>query len=362
MSEMDLIAPQKTVSVAFGLEPAYNVLCSLCLLNSDLSGHSQWASRTAVDLSAEQLQVNEQVCDTVSASLEGKAWPSFPVWVDDLAGRDPFLMRDQKLDLLLRKAGDLLGPEAGDLPDREALLADRSLYVSLEERLCTCKECEFDRAYYEATHARFKDPVARWSKVVAHLRWMWEQHLADEWNRNLPMLRESVAAFESIDYTGKSVDEIFVQVTARQAVPDQWDWWQQEAESLIFIPSPHIGPYLMLINYTDRTARIVFGARVPEGATVRSPALSRSELLMRLGALSDETRLRILELVAGEGELCAREIISRLELSQSSASRHLRQLSATGYLIERRQEGAKCYRLNRERIDDSFGALRELLQ
>ena len=71
---------------------------------------------------------------------------------------------------------------------------------------------------------------------------------------------------------------------------------------------------------------------------------------MRLNAMADDTRLHILELMAKEGELGAKEIIARLDLSQSSASRHLRQLSATGYLIERRHEGAKVYRLNRDRI------------
>ena len=362
MSEMDLIAPQETPAVGFGLEPVYNALCSLCLLNSDLSGHSEWATRTAAALSAERLQTNEQVCDVVSPALEGKAWPSFPEWVEDLAGRDPYQVRDMELDALLRKARELLGAEAGELPDREALLADQSAYIALSERLSTCKECTFDRAHHEALYAGLQAPVDRWEAEIAHLRRMWDQHLAGEWERNLPMLRESVAAFESVDYTSKPLAEIFVQVTGRQAVPPEWEWWQREAQRVIFVPSPHIGPYLMLINYTDRTARVVFGARVPKGAAARSPALSRSELLMRMSALSDETRLRILELVAGEGELCAREIISRLDLSQSSASRHLRQLSATGYLIERRLEGAKCYSLNRDRIDDSFGALRELLQ
>ncbi|MBC8099775.1 MAG: helix-turn-helix transcriptional regulator, partial [Armatimonadetes bacterium] len=47
----------------------------------------------------------------------------------------------------------------------------------------------------------------------------------------------------------------------------------------------------------------------------------------------------------------------QLDLSQSATSRNLRQLTATGYLIERRRETAKCYSLNRERIDDTMRAL-----
>jgi DNA-binding MarR family transcriptional regulator len=50
--------------------------------------------------------------------------------------------------------------------------------------------------------------------------------------------------------------------------------------------------------------------------------------------------------------------MDRLDLSQSTASRHLRQLSVTGYLTERRNEGAKVYRLNQDRINDTVDAIK----
>jgi DNA-binding transcriptional ArsR family regulator len=46
-----------------------------------------------------------------------------------------------------------------------------------------------------------------------------------------------------------------------------------------------------------------------------------------------------------------------LDLSQSASSRHLKQLSATGFLSERRCNGAKCYKLNAERLDDTLQAV-----
>ena len=59
-----------------------------------------------------------------------------------------------------------------------------------------------------------------------------------------------------------------------------------------------------------------------------------------------------------EGEVCAQEVIARLGLSKSSASRHLSQLSATGYLLERQGSGkSKCYRINAERFGETVGAL-----
>ena len=361
MSEMGLIAPPKEVAVTFALEPAYNVLTSLILLNADLSGRSEWVERIAAALSPQQLETNQRVCGSAMAHLNGKAWFSFPAWVGDLATRDPIAMRDRELDLLLSKASDVLGKEESDLPNCAELLANRAAYLSLMECLCEHKGSACEPAFYEAEHEMLQDPAARRALIVTHLRTMWDEYVADEWERNLPMLQESIAAFESLDYAGRSATEIICQVTDRD-LPREWESWQEEVGELIFIPSAHIGPYLLLADRSNATARIVFGARVPQGATVRSPALSRSELVTRLSALADDTRLRILEWVAHRGEQRAQDIIASLDLSQSAASRHLRHLSATGYLVERRCEGAKCYRLNCERLKSTLEALERFLQ
>ncbi len=94
---------------------------------------------------------------------------------------------------------------------------------------------------------------------------------------------------------------------------------------------------------------------------MHSPDLSRSELLTRLNALADDTRLHILQALKDEGEQCSKHIMQQLELSQSATSRHLKQLSATGYLNERRKNGAKCYRLNMDRVEDTLEALSQFL-
>jgi DNA-binding transcriptional ArsR family regulator len=111
----------------------------------------------------------------------------------------------------------------------------------------------------------------------------------------------------------------------------------------------------------DKIVRILFGARLPQGAKSSSTQFSRSEVLVRLSALADDNRLRILEVLAKEKELYAQDVISRLGLSQSAASRHLRQLSATGYITERTLHGAKCYTLNNEQINHTFQILRQFL-
>jgi DNA-binding transcriptional ArsR family regulator len=332
------------------------------ILNADLSGFGQWVQDTRRALSADQLQKNGVVCSAAAAFLDGMDWPSFPAWVDDMAQRDPYAMRQHSLLFFLEALQAKLGWDPGEIPTAEQLVTDQSTYLALAERACRHKGETCDLSFYALEHEYLQDPIARQALIISHLREMWDEHLAEEWHRNLPLIEESVSAFESINYGGKNVSEIVEEITARDALPRDWEDWLPEAEHLVFIPSVQIGPYMVLIDRSHGTARIVFGARTPEGAKIVSPALNRSELLTRLGALADDSRLRILELLAHEGELGAQHVIARLDMSQSSTSRHLRQLVATGYVTERRRDGAKAYSLNPERLEDTLVHLKQFLR
>jgi len=58
-------------------------------------------------------------------------------------------------------------------------------------------------------------------------------------------------------------------------------------------------------------------------------------------AIADPTRVRILKLLEG-GELCVCHVQERLDLAQSTASKHLRVLHDAG-LVARRREGLWAY-------------------
>jgi len=59
-------------------------------------------------------------------------------------------------------------------------------------------------------------------------------------------------------------------------------------------------------------------------------------LLSILKALSDETRLRIINILY-EGELCVCDIMETLKISQTKASRHLSYLKNAGLVTDRKQ-------------------------
>jgi len=63
-------------------------------------------------------------------------------------------------------------------------------------------------------------------------------------------------------------------------------------------------------------------------------------------ALSDETRLRILNLLLQAGELCVCDLESALDLSQPKISRHLSYLRMTGIVSDRKEGQWVYYRIS----------------
>lgn len=362
MADLEFIGPKKTARISFSIEPAYNALCSFCLLNEDLGGFSEWVTQTAAGLSEEQKKECKHLCGAVT-HLNGVSWPGFPEWLDDLSGRSPQELVKRELELVLLKAKVYLGETEG-IPAPDQLLSDRNIYFNLHQRICDSTGCEFDRhrEIYEKEYDNLINPEVYKEKIVSHFGMLWDRYLAKEWKRILPMLRDSVAAFESIDYSGKPTNEALLQIIDREEIPSKWANWFSTAEEIIVIPSAHIGPYLLMFDDSEKIVRIAGRARIPEGAGVRSTALDRSELLMRINALSDDTRLRILELIAQGGELSTQDIMDKTDLSQSSASRHLSQLTATGYLVAHHNDRVKRFRLRQDRLDDTFNALKDILK
>ncbi|MGL5205997.1 MAG: ArsR/SmtB family transcription factor [Acidaminococcaceae bacterium] len=88
------------------------------------------------------------------------------------------------------------------------------------------------------------------------------------------------------------------------------------------------------------------------------------KLLDVLKALSDETRLRIINLLY-EGELCVCDVMEVLQISQAKASRHLIYLKNAGLTKDRKVAQWAYYSLSKDdslKFIDSlvYGNLREL--
>lgn len=357
-------APPSTLSLA--LEPAHNAFHSLTLLTKaeHLSGLGQWVSDTRRAMSAEEMARHHLVIVGFYFALQpAKSWPSFPAYLDHLESLPPQSLVDRLLDMYARipameKHGCVDMSLAPRPIDRRTILSSFDNYLDFLYGIFTPDgvEEEIEAQAYEL----LADPPGLQRLLVSHLRHMWETYLREEWQRVLPMLENAIEAFDAEDLSDMTRLEAASFVTGQDLDEDRWGLTLQEAGQVVFVPSAHIGPYLSRFAYNG-TLGILFGARLPAGTHIHAPDLSRAEIVVRLSALADDTRLSILKLVAEEGELRSQEIMERLDLSQSAASRHLKQLSATGYLSERRCAGAKCYRLHEERLEDTFQAINAFL-
>lgn len=364
MANLELISPQKTATFSFATAPAHNLLCSLFLLNEDKDEISEWVTQTKRRLTNEQLEANKLTAALASRFLGGTSWESFSDWITHLEGYNAIEMRDWMIEDFRKACGQITDTSLDDLPTAAAILADEEIYLALYEEVYIHKspekkcDCDAHRKEFQL----YQQPNALKELLVSHLTWMWNEFYQNEWQRALPLLEDSIQAFQSVQLFGNSTEDALRSITGREQMPQIWDHWIATVENVIVIPSIHIGPYLMTIDKTENTVWLIVRAHIPEGASVSSPSLTRSELLMRLSALSNETRLQILELLNTKGELNASDIQNQLELTQSATSRHIQQLFATGYLHQRRLEGVKHYRIHHQRIANTAKALTGFLQ
>jgi hypothetical protein len=292
------------------------------------------------------------------AIVPERNWSSFPAYIDHLAALDPVALRDKMLNFYVNMT------PCPDCPEEplglDIALQDADGYVRflLSRFSADIVDDKMERKAYSYV----ADPPAMQELIVSYLREFWGTRLEVEWNRVEPMLRDSETAFRQIDFSGMSQFESWMLITGHEMADEKWQEFHAKAKQITFVPSAHVGPYLGKLWNSEHDFWILFGARIPEGVLFDAPDLSRTEIVVRLNALADDTRLRLLKLVAEEGELRSQEIMERLGLSQSAASRQLQQLSATGYLNERRCEGAKCYTFNPERLDGTCSALKAFLK
>jgi hypothetical protein len=345
MATLPTRSPLATLPAQLELDPIYTILNSMALLNlpDDRTDLHSWVARAAAEFSPECRHINRLVFAVLrDALVPDRAWPTFPAYLEHLSTQNPFALRDRLLQRLALPADDGHA-DAPVVPHPAELLADPQAYAARVAALYPDTGAE--EALLAEAHGLINDPPAMHDLIVAHLDRMWETALAGEWSRALRTLQRQLQVFQQCLEPEASAAEALRALTGRQ-VPGAVQVPAAEVERIILVPSPHNG-WAVTAWYSDRTLRLFFGAPLNFGALLRSSPVGAAELRIRLAALADDTRLRILELLAQHYELHAQELIARLDLSQSSVSRHLKQLIAAGYLVERRGEGAnKVYSLS----------------
>jgi DNA-binding transcriptional ArsR family regulator len=344
------------------LEPALNAFGSMLLISKgeDEPGIHEWVTKTRLQMSSEERFRHKLVIIGFHHTIiPQKSGMTFEAYLDDLESTTPSEFRDR----LLKAYSEICLTEEAQ--------QDRNQAVNWDEVLLSAKNyVEFlrfrfgDELVDEDVETRAYDyvidPVALKQLITGHIRWFWNNHLQAEWTRVRPMLEESAKAFNQIDIRDMSRVELVEFVTGKEVIESKWGNELLKAKELIFIPNAHIGPYIRGAK-VQNSFYLYFGAHLPEGSDIRVPELDRAEIVSRISALADDTRLQILQLIAERGEMRSQEIMEVINLSQPSVSRYLSQLTAAGFLQERRANGAKAYILNEDRIEKTLKAVSAFL-
>ena len=85
-------------------------------------------------------------------------------------------------------------------------------------------------------------------------------------------------------------------------------------------------------------------------------------LIKAMKALSDETRLRIMNILLQKEECCVCEVMQALDISQSRASRNLGILQDAGFLKARRQGAWMVYSVDWETANRYATSLAQMLK
>jgi predicted transcriptional regulator len=322
LTQKSATAITATVAVA----PVQQTLVSMALLTAEdaLDETESWLLGVAARLTATERQTNRLIFAGLAAALgDPFAADSFPAYLDGLAATD---------------ASALAARVQADQTPTAAALRD-----------------EVDRLTAE--------PPALQQLVINHLRSLWRQHFAPTWEKKQSLMGYMARELNSRVWPDSSAAARFRAVFRRPA-PAWLEGPLGKAEQIIFVPSPFMrfqAAPLAEADPTSPTLYLFLWADVWFW-NMRTEPIQRSEVLRAISALDDETRLQILEIVAASAEVRAQEIIEQLAVSQSTVSRHLKQLVSAGFLSEERAGDAnKLYRLQPARIDEVTYSLSELL-
>jgi DNA-binding transcriptional ArsR family regulator len=214
--------------------------------------------------------------------------------------------------------------------------------------------------------ALIADPAALKRRTIAMYEAVWEHLYKEAYEAELPVLRE--AARRGAEYGERGFAEAYVTLTG-QRIPDVLDRPPPSITRIAFCPSTHLGGFVSYIAYEPDLIVYFAAAQFVDRCQVREPAVapasggppaleSQADLLDAARALADPTRLRMLDLLL-DGELYAQEIVGRLGIVQSAASRHLAQLQRAGLVSVEARRGSKYYAVNPARLESIAATLAE---
>jgi DNA-binding transcriptional ArsR family regulator len=196
-----------------------------------------------------------------------------------------------------------------------------------------------------------QDPALAKERILAVLR---------AWQAPFSEIEARVRAIIERDYDGRADDR--TRLAPAELI-------ETTTGGVRYLPEPGISRVILGPSYFSRPYNFLMSARdwrffgypVADSALGPSDALTPPLSLVRLHrALGDETRLRILKLLASR-DLYLTEIAQQLDLSKPTIKHHMIQLRAAGLVTITDSGSVMYYTLRRNRLDDASGEIKAFL-
>jgi DNA-binding transcriptional ArsR family regulator len=220
----------------------------------------------------------------------------------------------------------------------------------------------YERAAAEGDQALaellLEEPAALLERFLRLLEGYWEEAFAAEWGRIEPDLAASVSE------AGRQISEHGLYALLRglwpevRSDPEVGRFWLERPhdhevaigpdDRLVLAPSTYVWPHVRVNCDAPWPLGLVF----PASSIMREarPRIPPAQLVGVLRALADDTRLRVLRLIA-ERPRSTQELAPLVGVTEAALSKQLRVLAEAG-LLERRREGYYVlYRLVPEQLD-----------
>ena len=214
----------------------------------------------------------------------------------------------------------------------------------------------------------FEDPVELAERFADMVGAYWDEGFAEEWERIEPRLADVVSdagariAAEGL-YAFLRGLSLQLRVDAKREefgidVPHDHSVDVTDERPLLLVPSVYVWPHVHVNCDEPWPLSVIYTA--PFMAEDSRPPLPSGELIGVLKALSDQTRLRALKLIA-ERPRSTQELAPLVGISEAGLSKHLRQLAGAGLVSSRRDGYYVLYSLVPERIEPLTDGLRRFL-
>ena len=225
----------------------------------------------------------------------------------------------------------------------QALDGDQSVMPAIEEALPDWKR--------EARLGVIREPEQTVANLLVVLRW---------WEKAFTPIEARITDIIERDYEMRSTDrETLAPVDLIERTTGGIRWLPEAGvKRVILAPSYFSRPYNFLMNAADWR---FFAYPVADDALeVRDPLAAPQAVVRLHRALGDETRLRILKLLAGR-DLYLTEIAQQLDLSKPTIKHHLALLRSAGLVTITESGTVIYYSLRRNRLDDASADIKRFL-